>query len=148
MRAVAINSGESLRGTAFVLVFTPAVTEGEAMGTDIVMPPVHPGVILREEFLEPMGITEYRLAKDLGIPRARVSAITHGRRGITADIGLCLSRCFTMSEGFWTGLQGDYDRAIAKGELGDTLDRLPVSRGLTHEAAVAALDGAREEFGA
>ncbi|RKT84479.1 addiction module antidote protein, HigA family [Saccharopolyspora antimicrobica] len=95
---------------------------------DIVMPPVHPGVILREEFLEPMGITEYRLAKDLGIPQTRVSAITHGRRGITADTGLRLSRYFSMSEGFWTGLQDDYDRAIAKDKLGDALDSItPIS---------------------
>ncbi|MDA3644663.1 HigA family addiction module antitoxin [Saccharopolyspora indica] len=98
------------------------------MNMDIVMPPVHPGVILREEFLEPMGITEYRLAKDLGIPQTRVSAITHGRRGITADTGLRLSRYFSMSEGFWTGLQDDYDRAIAKDKLGDALDSItPIS---------------------
>lgn len=94
------------------------------MSTDIVMPPTHPGAILREEFLEPMGITEYRLAKDLGIPQTRVSAITHGRRGITADTGLRLSRYFGMSEGFWTGLQDDYDRAVTKDNLGDTLDSI------------------------
>ncbi|MBA8827336.1 addiction module HigA family antidote [Saccharopolyspora lacisalsi] len=98
------------------------------MSTDIVMPPTHPGAILREEFLEPMGITEYRLAKDLGIPQTRVSAITHGRRGITADTGLRLSRYFGMSEGFWTGLQDDYDRAVTKDKLGDTLDSIaPIS---------------------
>ncbi|GAA4857756.1 HigA family addiction module antitoxin [Saccharopolyspora cebuensis] len=98
------------------------------MDTDIVMPPTHPGVVLREEFLEPMGITEYWLAKDLGIPQTRVSAITHGRRGITADTGLRLSRYFAMSEGFWTGLQDDYDRAIAKDKLGGTLDSItPIS---------------------
>lgn len=95
---------------------------------DIVMAPTHPGVILSEEFLEPMGITEYRLAKELGIPQTRVSAITHRRRGITADTGLRLSRFFRMSEGFWTGLQDDYDRAVAKDKLGDTLDSItPIS---------------------
>ncbi len=98
------------------------------MSTDIVMPPTHPGAILREEFLEPMGITEYRLAKDLGIPQTRVSAIARGRRGITADTGLRLSRYFGMSEGFWTGLQDDYDRAVTKDNLGDTLDSItPIS---------------------
>lgn len=92
------------------------------------MPPTHPGVILREEFLEPMGVTEYRLAKDLGTPQTRVSAITHGRRGITADTGLRLSRYFGMSEGFWTGLQDDYDGALIKDKLGDTLDSItPIS---------------------
>ncbi|MGI8309153.1 HigA family addiction module antitoxin [Saccharopolyspora hattusasensis] len=70
------------------------------------MPPTHPGEILREEFLEPMGITEYRLAKDLGIPQTRVSAITHGRRGITADTGLRLSRYSSTSEGFWDRAAG------------------------------------------
>ncbi len=98
------------------------------MSTDVVMPPTHPGMILREEFLEPMEITEYRLAKDLGIPQTRISAITRGRRGITADTGLRLSRYFGMSEGFWTGLQDDYDRAVTKDELGDTLDSItPIS---------------------
>lgn len=89
-----------------------------------VMAPTHPGVILREEFLEPMGITEYQLAKALGVPQTRISAITHGKRRISADTGLRLSRFFGMSEGFWTGLQADYDREMAKDRLGDTLDAI------------------------
>lgn len=89
-----------------------------------VMAPTHPGVILREEFLEPMGITEYELAKALGVPQTRISAITHGKRRISADTGLRLSRFFGMSEGFWTGLQADYDREMAKDRLGDTLDAI------------------------
>jgi addiction module HigA family antidote len=89
---------------------------------DKVMAPTHPGVILREEFLEPMGISAYQLAKAIGVPQTRISAITHGRRRISADTGLRLSRYLGMSEGFWTGLQEDYDREIAKDELGSTLD--------------------------
>lgn len=90
--------------------------------TDKVMAPTHPGVILREEFLGPMGITDYQLAKAIGVPQTRISAITHGQRRISADTGLRLSRYLGMSEGFWTGLQEDYDREIAKDQLGATLD--------------------------
>lgn len=89
-----------------------------------VMAPTHPGVILREEFLEPMGITEYQLAKAIGVPQTRISAITHGNRRITADTGLRLSRYLGMSEAFWTGMQEDYDREIAKDHLGATLDNI------------------------
>lgn len=91
------------------------------MGEKTVMAPVHPGVILREEFLEPMRISEYRLAKAMHVPITRVTEITHGRRSITADTGLRLSRLFRMSEGFWTGMQDDYDRAVAKDKIGDEL---------------------------
>lgn len=97
---------------------------------EVVMAPTHPGVILREEFLEPMGITEYRLACDIGVPRTRIGRITKGGRSITADTALRLSRYFGMSEGFWTGLQADYDREIAKDALKDQLDAIsPVCSG-------------------
>ncbi len=97
---------------------------------EVVMTPTHPGVILREEFLEPMGITEYRLARDIGVPQTRIGKITKGERGITADTALRLSRYFGMSEGFWTGLQTDYDREIAKDALKDQLDAIsPVCSG-------------------
>ncbi|MGH3439918.1 MAG: HigA family addiction module antitoxin [Sciscionella sp.] len=89
-----------------------------------IMGPTHPGVILREEFLEPMGITDYSLAKAIGVPQTRISAITHGRRRISADTGLRLSRYFGMSEGFWTGLQEDYERQLAKDHLGDALEAI------------------------
>ncbi|MDQ2847917.1 MAG: HigA family addiction module antitoxin [Actinomycetota bacterium] len=89
-----------------------------------IMAPTHPGVILREEFLEPMGVTDYQLAKAISVPQTRISAITHGKRRISADTGLRLSRYFGMSEGFWTGLQADYERELAKDLLGDTLDAI------------------------
>lgn len=92
------------------------------MNDEPIMAPTHPGVILREEFLDPMAITEYQLAKAIAVPQTRISAITHGKRRITADTGLRLSRFFGMSEGFWTGLQADYERELAKDRLGDALE--------------------------
>lgn len=94
------------------------------MNDELIMRPTHPGIILREEFLEPMKITDYHLAKALGVPQTRISAITHGKRRISADSGLRLSRYFGMSEQFWTGLQDDYDREMAKDQLGDALDAI------------------------
>lgn len=94
------------------------------MNDEPIMAPTHPGVILHEEFLEPMGITDYQLAKAIGVPQTRISAITHGTRRISADTGLRLSRYFGMSEGFWTGLQDDYERALAKDQLGDALEAI------------------------
>ncbi|WP_083666641.1 HigA family addiction module antitoxin [Saccharomonospora sp. CUA-673] len=92
------------------------------------MPPVHPGEILKEEFLDPMGITPYRLAKEIGVDQTRLSQIIAGTRSITADTGLRLSRFFNMSEGFWTGLQELYDRETARDELGDKLEAIhPIS---------------------
>lgn len=81
------------------------------------VPYPHPGEILAEEFLKPMGISNYRLAKEIGIPATRVGEIVAGNRAITADTGLRLSRFFGLSESFWTGLQDDYERAIAKDKL-------------------------------
>ena len=94
------------------------------MNDEPIMAPTHPGLILREEFLEPMGITDYQLAKAIGVPQTRISAITHGKRRISADTGLRLSRYFGMSEAFWTGLQAEYERELAKDALGDALDAI------------------------
>lgn len=80
-----------------------------------------PGEILLEEFLKPMGITQYRLAKSIGVPQRRIGEIVSGKRSVTADTGLRLSRFFGTSEGFWTGLQDDHDRAVAKDALAGTL---------------------------
>ena len=94
------------------------------MNEQSIMPPTHPGVIRHEEFLEPLAITDYQLAKAIGVPQARISAITHGKRRISADTGLRLSRYFGMSERFWTGLQETYDREIAKDQLGNALEAI------------------------
>jgi len=81
----------------------------------------HPGEILLHEFLEPMGITQYRLAKSIGVPQPRIGEIVKGRRAVTADTGLRLSRFFGMSDGFWTGLQTDYDTAMTRDAMAETL---------------------------
>lgn len=84
----------------------------------------HPGEILLEEFLRPMGITQYRLAKEIGVPQRRIGEIIAGTRGVTADTGLRLARFFGMSESFWTGLQMDYDAARTKDALSAILSRI------------------------
>jgi addiction module HigA family antidote len=83
-----------------------------------------PGEILLEEFLKPMGITQYRLAKEIGVPQRRIGEIVAGKRAVTADTGLRLSRFFGTSDGFWVGLQTDYDTARAKDALSDVLSRI------------------------
>ena len=88
------------------------------------VPYPHPGEILLEEFLKPMGITQYRLAKEIGVPQRRIGEIVSGTRSVTPDTGLRLSRFFGMSENFWTGLQLDYDAAKAKNSLAKTLTKI------------------------
>ena len=84
--------------------------------------PIHPGEILLEEFLEPMGITQYRLAKDVSVPPRRINEIVHGKRGVSADTALRLSRYFGTTERFWLNLQTRYDLEVEKDRLGDRLD--------------------------
>ena len=84
--------------------------------------PVHPGEILLEEFLEPMGISQYRLAKDISVPPRRINEIVHGKRSVTADTALRLSRYFGTSERFWLNLQTGYDLDIERDRLGDRLE--------------------------
>lgn len=90
--------------------------------TDLKLVPIHPGEILLEEFLEPMGISQYRLAKDLQVPPRRINEIVHGKRRISADTALCLARFFGISERFWMNLQLCYDLEVEKDRLGDRLD--------------------------
>jgi addiction module HigA family antidote len=79
--------------------------------------PVHPGEILLEEFLEPMGLTQYRLAMDISVPPRRINEIVHGERAISADTALRLARYFGTSEGFWMNLQVRYDLEVEKERL-------------------------------
>lgn len=83
-----------------------------------------PGEILIEEFLKPMGITQYRLAKEIGVSQRRIGEIIAGNRSVTADTGLRLSKFFGMSEGFWIGLQVDHDAALAKEKLSKILSQI------------------------
>lgn len=87
------------------------------------IPLTHPGVILLEEFLIPMKITQYRLAKDISVPPRRINEIVHGIRGITPDTALRLSRFFGMSERFWINLQTNYDMEIEKESLSKRLEK-------------------------
>lgn len=87
------------------------------------IPPIHPGEILLEEYLKPMGISQYRLAKDINVDLRRINEIIHSQRSITADTALRLARYFGTSEGFWLNLQSRYDLELQKMELGDRLEK-------------------------
>ena len=84
--------------------------------------PIHPGEILLEDFLRPMGISQYRLAMDVNVPVGRINDIVHGKRSITANTALRLSRYFGMSEQFWMNLQTRYRLEIEKDCLGSRLE--------------------------
>ena len=86
------------------------------------LPPIHPGEILDGEFLRPMNITQYRLAKAIGVDARRIHAIVHGQRSITAETALLFSRFFGNSPGFWMGLQSQYDLETAQDRLSDKLN--------------------------
>lgn len=87
------------------------------------LPPIHPGEILLEEFLAPLGLSQYRLAKELSVPPRRINDIVRGSRSVRADIALRLARYFGTSERFWLNLQARYDVEIEKDRLGDRLER-------------------------
>ncbi len=81
------------------------------------MQPIHPGEILSEEFLKPLNLSQYKLAKDISVPARRINEIVHGKRSITANTVLCLSRYFGLSERFWLNLQSRYDLETEKDRL-------------------------------
>ncbi len=87
------------------------------------LPPIHPGEILLEEFLKPMGISQYRLAKDISVPSRRINEIVLGKRAISPDTALRLSRYFGLTERFWLNLQARYDLEVEKDLLADRLER-------------------------
>jgi len=87
------------------------------------LPPIHPGEILREDFMKPLGISMNRLALDLRIPVTRIAEIVHERRGITPDTALRLGRYFNTSPRFWMNAQSSYDLEVAQDELQHTIER-------------------------
>ena len=87
------------------------------------LPPIHPGEILSEEFLEPMGISQYRLAKSLSVPPRRINEIVHGKRAITADTAIRLACYFGTSPQFWMNLQGRYDLDVAEDQHADQIKK-------------------------
>lgn len=99
------------------------------MTTDTIMEPVHPGEILMLEYLEPLGVTQHRLATAIGVPPRRINEIVHGKRRITTDTALRLARFFGTSERFWLNLQDRYDIELERDRLAEALDGIePLSR--------------------
>ena len=90
------------------------------------LPPIHPGEILNEEFLLPLNITQYRLAKEIGVDARRIHSIVRGERAITAETALLLSRFFGNSAEFWMGLQSQYDLEVTKHRLSERLSMVAV----------------------
>ena len=88
------------------------------------IPPVHPGEMLEEEFLKPLGLSKYRLAKEIAVPAPRIGEIVAGDRSITADTDLRLCRFFGLSDGWWLALQARYDLAVAREKIAPTLSEI------------------------
>ena len=88
------------------------------------MPPIHPGEILAEDYLTPLGVTQHRVAVAIGVPPRRINEIVHGKRRISADTALRLARCFGTSERFWLNLQARYDLEVERDRLAPILDEI------------------------
>ena len=86
------------------------------------MAPIHPGEILQEDFLIPMGISQYRLSKDISVPPRRINEIVHGKRNVSANTALRLSKYFGTSERFWLNIQSKFNLEVEKDKLGDRLE--------------------------
>ena len=94
------------------------------------LPPISPGELLQEEFLQPLGVSQYRLAKAIGVPASRISEIVTGQRAITADTDLRLCRVLGLSPGYWLRAQAAHDTEVASAELEEELERIqPLVRG-------------------
>jgi len=87
------------------------------------LPPIHPGEILLEDFMKPLGLSSYRVAKDIGVPALRISQIVRGQRSITADTAMRLARYFGTSAGIWLRLQARYDLEIAEAKMAKRINR-------------------------
>jgi antitoxin HigA-1 len=102
---------------------SPITIEGDFLMNKRDLPPVHPGEILLEDFLKPMGITRYRVAKSIGVPQRRIDEICAGKRAVTADTALRLARFFGTDAQSWMNLQGEYDLEMAEITLAERIDR-------------------------
>jgi addiction module HigA family antidote len=91
--------------------------------TDEKLPPVHPGEVLLEDFMKPLGLSQYRVAQDIGVPALRISQIVHGKRAVTADTAMRLARYFGTSPDVWLRLQARYDLEVAEREYGERIIR-------------------------
>lgn len=99
------------------------------------MKPVTPGELLMEEFLKPMGISKYRLAKEIGVPAQRIGEIAAGKRAITADTDLRMCRFFGLSKGYWLRAQAAYDTEVAEKKLASTIKKIKPYSGSNHWGA-------------
>ena len=99
------------------------MTDQERVENEERLPPVHPGEVLLEDFMKPLGLSQYRLAQDLGVPALRISQIVHGKRAVTADTALRLARYFGTSANVWMRLQARYDLEVAEVELAERVKR-------------------------
>jgi addiction module HigA family antidote len=99
------------------------MTIREFMARKKLLDPIHPGEILLEEFMKPLGISINRLARDIAVPPGRISAIVNGTRAITADTALRLAKYFAVSSELWLGLQADFDLRIAQRTVGPEIDK-------------------------
>lgn len=97
-------------------------------------PPIHPGEVLLEDFLKPMELSQYRLAKEIGVPPRRINEIVHGKRSITSDTALRLGHFFRMEAQFWMNLQSRYDLEVTRETLADRLNREVRMHAVQHEA--------------
>lgn len=88
------------------------------------LPPIHPGEVLLEDFMKPLGLSQYRVAKDIGVPPLRISQIVRGMRSVTPDTALRLARYFGTTPGIWMRLQVQYDLEISRAKHGETIDRV------------------------
>jgi addiction module HigA family antidote len=93
------------------------------VSTNSKLAPIHPGEVLMEDFLAPLGLSQYRLAQDLSVPPRRINEIVHGKRAITANTALRLARYFGTSEQFWLNLQSRYDLEVERDRLGGRLEQ-------------------------
>lgn len=93
------------------------------MVRDKTLSPLHPGEVLLEEFLKPLGISQYRLAKDIAVSGRRINEIVHGKRGVSAETALRLGRYFGIGEKFWMGLQANYDLQVARDRLEEQIEK-------------------------
>jgi len=121
-----INGASVLFGekaTPIMLRLSIIIEISEVFMAEKKLPPIHPGEILLEEFLKPMSLSQYRLAKDIGVPARRINEIVQGKRVISADTALRLSRYFGLSERFWMNLQARYDIEVEKDRLAGRLER-------------------------
>lgn len=87
------------------------------------LPPIHPGEVLLEDFMKPLGLSQYRVAKDIGVPALRINQIVHGKRSITADTAMRLARYFGTSAAIWLRLQARYDLEVAEAQMAKRINR-------------------------